>query len=121
LSNGRGIQEEGTSTCAWRKPTQKIVIRHIKNEDKPFCIKNPTNNIVIRLNILIKTEYFSLSYFIMRRKERKKHCDRCSNEFSTLYRARYLADKKWYFLCKNCVDTEKPKNDHYQYGGTWKK
>ena len=86
-----------------------------------FASKNPTNNIVIRLNILIKTEYFSLSYFIMSRKERIKHCDRCSTEFSTLYRVRYLADKKWYFLCKNCVDVEKPKNDHYQYGGTWKK
>ena len=57
----------------------------------------------------------------MSRKERIKHCDRCSTEFSTLYRVRYLTDKKWYFLCKTCVETTKPNNPHYQYGGTWKK
>ena len=82
---------------------------------------NTTNNIVQWLNILIKTEYFSLSYFSMNRKERIKHCDRCAIAFPTLYRVRYLADKKWYFLCKTCVEIEKPKNDNYQYGGTWKK
>jgi len=57
----------------------------------------------------------------MSRKERIKHCNRCSTEFSTLFRVRYLRDKKWYFLCKNCVEIEKPQNDNYQYGGTWKK
>ena len=57
----------------------------------------------------------------MKRKERIKHCDRCSTDFPTLYRVRYLTDKKWYFLCKTCVETTKPNNQNYQYGGTWKK
>lgn len=38
-----------------------------------------------------------------------------------MYRVRYLDDKKWYFLCKSCVEKEKLTNSNYQYGGTWKK
>lgn len=38
-----------------------------------------------------------------------------------MFRVQFKADKKWYFMCRVCVEQLKPDNSHYRYGGTWKK
>lgn len=53
-----------------------------------------------------------------------KKCEKCKNEFNTLYRVKYLSKhyskKDWVFICKGCLLIVKPRNDNYTYGGTWK-
>ena len=53
-----------------------------------------------------------------------KKCEKCKNEFNTLYRVKYLSkhysNKDWVFICKVCLLIVKPRNDSYMYGGTWK-
>jgi len=38
-----------------------------------------------------------------------------------MYRIQYKLPKKWVFVCEECLLKVKPNNDHYTYGGTWKK
>jgi len=54
-------------------------------------------------------------------KERKKHCEVCSKDFSTMFRVQYKNPKKWVFVCKDCLLFVKKDNPAYSYGGTWKK
>ena len=52
---------------------------------------------------------------------RKKKCESCKKEFSTLFRVTYKMPKNWVFLCENCLLIVKKNNTNYRYGGTWKK
>ena len=49
-----------------------------------------------------------------------KLCPNCNREFSLMYRVKIDQSKNWYFLCKNCTEINKEKNQFYVYGGTWK-
>jgi hypothetical protein len=51
---------------------------------------------------------------------RSKSCDRCDQSNSTLYRVRIVKDGGWVFVCPTCLESVKPGNRFYQYGGTWK-
>ena len=48
-----------------------------------------------------------------------KKCEKCRNEFNTLYRVKYLSKhyskKDWVFICKACLLIVKPRNDNYSY------
>ena len=52
---------------------------------------------------------------------RRKFCEICEQEFSTMFRIQYKLPKKWVFVCENCLLKVKKDNEHYVYGGTWKK
>ena len=62
-----------------------------------------------------------LIYLNLIRQVRKKNCESCKKEFSTLFRVTYQMPKKWVFLCENCLLIVKKDNTNYRYGGTWKK
>ena len=54
-------------------------------------------------------------------KERIKYCEICNTDYSTMYRIQYKLPKRWVFVCKPCLLKVKKDNEHYTYGGTWKK
>jgi len=54
-------------------------------------------------------------------KQRIKHCNICTLDFSTMYRIQYKNPKEWVFVCKECLIKVKENNSTYKYGGTWKK
>lgn len=51
---------------------------------------------------------------------RTKPCSRCEQTNDVLYRVRVEQNGDWVFVCPGCLETVKPGNVHYQYGGTWK-
>lgn len=59
--------------------------------------------------------------FDFKMKERIKYCEVCKKDFSTMYRIQYKPFQKWVFTCKDCLIEVKKDNNHYKYGGTWKK
>ena len=52
---------------------------------------------------------------------REKYCEICSKPFSIMFRTQYKSGKNWAFLCESCLISVKKSNQHYKYGGTWKK
>jgi hypothetical protein len=52
--------------------------------------------------------------------DKTKTCSVCKVETSVAYRVRIDATRTWVFICYACLDTVKPGNPHYVYGGTWK-
>ena len=50
---------------------------------------------------------------------RKKKCDSCNNQASTLFRCKLNNFLRWLFICEKCLVFVKTK-PHYRYGGTWK-
>ncbi len=52
---------------------------------------------------------------------RQKICEVCNNDYDVMYRIIIDYSKKWIFCCKSCLEKNKPNNEYYKYGGTWKK
>ena len=52
---------------------------------------------------------------------RNKNCHNCKKEYNAMYRIQYDFSKKWFFVCKVCLEKLKLNNSQYRYGGTWKK
>ena len=50
---------------------------------------------------------------------RKKECEKCKKDFRIMFRVQYTTEKKWVFLCTDCVSEVKRDNEDYRYGGTW--
>ncbi|MDC1217989.1 MAG: hypothetical protein ACKVJR_05005 [Flavobacteriales bacterium] len=51
---------------------------------------------------------------------KKKECEKCKNNFRMLFRVQYTPEKKWVFICNDCVIEVRRDNEDYRYGGTWK-
>ena len=52
--------------------------------------------------------------------EKKKNCNCCQISRNVMYRVQMDNTKTWIFICKSCLETLKPNNSNYKYGGTWK-
>ncbi len=56
----------------------------------------------------------------MSRSLRVKHCHRCQQIVSVLYRVKFDESGEWIFVCERCWSFLSQDNPHYVYGGTWK-